>query len=375
MVHHHITDTKDIGGFSLHAARAGEKVQIIIKGVITSDVNDFSTYIQEIYNAYLRPFVQMEHCNQFLILRRKDKSADIYLNDFQMVTSIKAKRDKKAGEPITTKDIADIEKVQFPKIKIMKTDTIIYCMRIGWKFALYFNFTASPNINGINELNLDQVYLELGHILRNFLFENEYSILANTTLYPKLLSDGWFPFIELLGDDFQKISRLYELEWLDKINEFLDRFTKKRIDEMTSSWWSKTQFVEKKDIIVAGVSAYLQGDNSGYINCINTLYPQIEGIMGLEYFKENNNKPSFPQLKKYIKKKAKHKFSSEGSLGFPDYFYDYLDKCVFEKFDLNTGKINLARHTVAHGYAKQEDFTRVKALQGILILNQLYFYI
>ena len=97
--------------------------------------------------------------------------------------------------------------------------------------------------------------------------------------------------------------------------------------------------------------------------------------MGLEYFKEHNKKPSFPQLKDYITNKAKKKFSSEGSLGFPDYFYDYLDKCVFEKFDWKTGTINLARHTVAHGYAKQEDFTRVKALQSILILNQLYFYL
>jgi len=375
MIHHSITGTKDIAGFSLTAARAGEKVEIVIKGVITSDMNGFFKFIQGIYNIYLRSYVPMEQCNQFLIVRRKDKSADIYINDFQTAIAIKAKKAIKAGEPVKKEDIADIEKVEFPEITIMKSDAIIYCMRLGWKFALYFNFTANPVTSGITELNLDQVYIELGHMYRRFLFENEYNVLANTALYPKLLSDGWFPFIELLGNDYEKLSQLYEYEWVETIDEFLDRFNKKRIEEMVSSWWSKTQFVDKKEIIEAGLSAYLQGDNSGYINCINTLFPQIEGIMGLEYFKENNRKPSFPQLKNYIKSKAKQKFSSKGSLGFPDYFYDYLDKCIFEKFDLITGKRNLARHAVAHGYAKQEDFTRVKALQAILILNQLFFYL
>ena len=60
---------------------------------------------------------------------------------------------------------------------------------------------------------------------------------------------------------------------------------------------------------------------------------------------------------------------------FPEYFYEFLDKDIFQKFDLSTGKIDLGRHSLAHGYAKQEDFTKVRALQALLVLNQIFFYL
>lgn len=70
MTHHKIVDTEDITGFSLTAARGGEMVEVVAKGVITSDMNGFFTCIEGVYNIYLRPFVKIEECNQFLILRR-----------------------------------------------------------------------------------------------------------------------------------------------------------------------------------------------------------------------------------------------------------------------------------------------------------------
>ena len=186
---------------------------------------------------------------------------------------------------------------------------------------------------------------------------------------------GWFPFIELIGTDYQELSNFYSYQWLDKIDDFLKRFDKDKINKMTESWWSKKQFQDKRELIEAGISAFLQGTNSGYINCINTLYPQIEGIMGLEFYKAHGKKPNLKELKEYFRSKAKNRFSSEESLGFPEYFYEFLDKDVFQKFDLSTGKIDLARHSSAHGYAKQKDFTKAKALQALLILNQIFFYL
>jgi hypothetical protein len=105
------------------------------------------------------------------------------------------------------------------------------------------------------------------------------------------------------------------------------------------------------------------------------LIPQIEGIMGYEYFLVNGEKPSFRQLKTFIQEKAQNKFPSSGSLGFPNYFYDYLNTHLYQFFDLSTGKIDLGRHSVTHGYAKPEDYTKVKALQLILLLNQISFYL
>ena len=48
---------------------------------------------------------------------------------------------------------------------------------------------------------------------------------------------------------------------------------------------------------------------------------------------------------------------------------------VFENFDLTTGNVDLSRHTLSHGYANANDFNKAKALQAILILDQIYFYL
>jgi hypothetical protein len=96
--------------------------------------------------------------------------------------------------------------------------------------------------------------------------------------------------------------------------------------------------------------------------------------MGLEYFKEHGKKPQFKELMDYIKQKAETKFNAVSSLGFPNEFYEYLEKTVFKNFDIATGKLDLSRHTTAHGYANPDDFNKAKALQAILILDQIYFY-
>ncbi len=73
--------------------------------------------------------------------------------------------------------------------------------------------------------------------------------------------------------------------------------------------------------------------------------------------------------------KGKIKTGSEFSLFFPRAFFEYLKESVFPNFDLEQGDISLSRHTSSHGIAKAEDYTKVRALQMILILDQIYFYI
>ena len=63
------------------------------------------------------------------------------------------------------------------------------------------------------------------------------------------------------------------------------------------------------------------------------------------------------------------------SLGFPDIFFKYLGEIFFKNFDLKTGDVDLSRNTASHGVAKAEDYTKTKALQGILILDQIYRYL
>jgi hypothetical protein len=377
MPHYSISNTQDVTGLSLTAARGGEKVKIALKGFYTSNEAIFFDAASHLYDIFLGAFVQLEQCNRFLILRHEDKSADIYINDFETLANMMSKRKIDAGQLVRKEDIVDIKSIEFPSIVISKTDAIIFCMRFGWKFGLYFNFMANPvrNKDKITELDLAQINSDLAYVYRFLLFEKVYEIMKNDSVYPRMLSDGWFPFIELIEQDYNELSALYSNGWLDQIDDFPDRFDKSRIGNMTKSWYAKKQFNDKLDLIEAGISAFLEGSQSGYINSINTLYPQIEGIMGYEFYEEFGRKPNFKELKEYIHHKAERRFPDKASLGFPDYFYRYLEKNIFQDFDLTTGKIDLSRHSLTHGYAKPEDFTKAKATQALLVLNQLFFYL
>ena len=134
-------------------------------------------------------------------------------------------------------------------------------------------------------------------------------------------------------------------------------------------------FREKRKILEDGIDAYLAATEAGYITCLKTLYSEIEGIVRIRYMEEAKRSPSFKELADFVREKANNKFGARGSLGFPDVFYRYLNETVFQSFDLATGQIDLSRHSVSHGVAGPTKYTRDRAIQAILTLDQMYFYL
>ena len=82
-----------------------------------------------------------------------------------------------------------------------------------------------------------------------------------------------------------------------------------------------------------------------------------------------------PDLKEYITSKGQNKFSSLGSLCFPDKFLNYLSNYIFRGFNVQTGKIPESRHSVAHGVAQDDVYNREFALKLILTLDNIYFFL
>ncbi|MHA1252501.1 MAG: hypothetical protein ACTSRP_21125 [Candidatus Helarchaeota archaeon] len=195
--------------------------------------------------------------------------------------------------------------------------------------------------------------------------------------YEKLYKDGCFPFIQLIGGEFQQLGNIYKSskKFNEEIEKFLESFNDSKIDLIINKWWKNKFFKEKEEIPKAGVEAYLQNTSSGYINCIKTLYTEIEGIIGYNYLEEKKGKTKIPKLLRYLEEKAKSRFFTINSLGFPQAFYEYLKEVIFQNFDIIENKKDLSRHSASHGFAKSEDYTKMKALQAILVLDQIYFYL
>lgn len=346
----------------------------LTRAFVCSDDPAFYRYCDEISKVFLNSYF-VDAINHYLILIHSDLSADVYVNEFPIQIKILAKRDVKASEPIGSSAIADIAELRFPGIDIKENDCVIFCFKKGWKFGLFFDFFPADRKS---VLDIKRLSHDLGGYYRYLAFQELYLILKDEPLFEAMFVDGWFPFIQLLGGDFEELAACYKhkSDFPNNVDRFLNRFDKERIKTFVNRWWKNLLFNGKQKILEAGIEAYLLGTEAGYINCVKTLYSEIDGIVRMRYVDEKKKKnPNFQELVEYVKQKAEGKFGPRESLGFSDVFYRYLNEVVFRNFDLTTGQIDLSRHSALHGVADQTKYTRTRAIQAILILDQMFFYL
>ncbi len=368
----HYPTVENLIGFALETAQSGEMAKIQTRGSMVSDTTLFYTYIDQISAIFLRNIL-VGHVFQFLVLIHEDLSADLYLNDLPVKVTMMTKRTFQKGEVVTTNDIADIQQMSFEGINIKHTDKAIYCFKVGWKFGLFFDlYREEP-------LNKTAIEAELGALYRYLSFQYVYDVLESKPHFEMLVKDGWFPFIETFALEFKALSEAYKNlpDPRAKVQEIVNNFDENRIEHIVSKWWDNDIFSNKRVILESGIQSYLSNVEKGFIASIKILLTEIEGIIRLYYFKETRKGKDvrIADLINHVFDKGKIKTGSEASLFFPRDFLHYLKNIIFPQFDLETGNIALSRHTSSHGVAKAEDYSKIKAVQMILILDQLYFYI
>ena len=374
-MHAHFENTKRLADF-VHRFLSVKRVVADSPLSITSDSPEFYKYIDQISDIYFNApgfskNISNIHC--FLILIHDDRSIDIYINDFTVAVQLRLKGDLE-GSLIKKDDIADIQKLGFPQIEIQDSDTVICCLKVGWKFLLYCDLLSEGR-----KLDIASMRTELGRLYRYLCFQEVYQTLETETCFKEMVADGWFPFIEVLGKDYEELATIYQdgKSACDHVvKTLLDRFDESRLRGMTDKWWGNPLFQKKRKLLQAGVDAFLGGTESDYINCIKNLYTEIEGIMRALCFKDTQKRErSTQKLIEYLITAGEHAVEDDHSLLLPRFFSVYLTECIFKHFDLTTDMVDLSRHSIAHGAAEGKDYTSERALQGILTLDQIYFYI
>ena len=347
--------------------------RIQVEGFLYSGQSEFYKVIEQLCNIYL-PRLVIDQVSAFLVLHHSDESVDVHINGVTTTVEILAKRDLQAGEGIGLSDMADVRKMAFPDTTIEPDDNIVYCFKCGWKFGLYYNFRQTDGAAG---MGIEALQLTLGSCYKYLTFQEEYSIVEQEDLFSEMVRDGWFPFIQLLGPDFRHLSEIYSAgagqQRADGLTDFLSRFDDKRIRKVTDRWWKNSLFQDHREIIDAGIVAYEHGSPAGDIACIKTLHSEIDGILRRTYVIETKSTGGFDKCVRLVRRKAEGRFSQPGSLGFPDEFAAYMNDVFLAKFDLLADDQTFSRHSALHGVAKPEDYTRARALQAILLLDQLYF--
>lgn len=373
----HLENVGKIGGFALSNAAAGDKVSVCTRAPLTSDEDLFYAVMESIGSAILsKAGLFVDGINQFLAVLHDDDTADLYVNEFPVFLKTTAKADMTKGQVISLDDIADIRSLEFPRGLIGETDRFVYCFKVGWKFGLFFDLKRQSDPD--YQLDLRKTGEAIGNLYRYLAFQHVYKTLESKPQFERMMNDGWFPFVELLSSDFKVISQIYDggFDIDERMSQLLERFDVVRMSRITGRWWRHTLFTEKQPILQAGVNAFLQNTHEGDILCLKTLISEIEGLMRVLLYREKGMaNPKTKEMADHVGAKGLSKAGPTDSLLFPVQFTDYLNSVVFRGFDLASGNVSLSRHSSAHGIARPEQYTRARALQTILALDQIQFYL
>lgn len=257
--------------------------------------------------------------------------------------------------------------MDFPKIEFAAEDRVLCIFRQDWRFGMYFDF------NPKGQFDRPLMAKCLGMLLRNLRYRHLYDALSDQAAFDQLVARGWFPFVELLGQ-FNELSLAVEagFDLSDTEASICSTFDEERLGRMLARWIAKPHFRDREEMLRQAIGAYSAGL---YAPTIKTILTEIEGILADAYRQVHGKSASIKALLDYAIRSAEERAGAPDTLLFSSAFAHYLKSSTFMHFDPKGAKGNAgSRHAVGHGAADPASYTRVRALQAILTLDQLAFY-
>jgi hypothetical protein len=368
-------DEFKVNGINMKNVLSGEEASILVKVALTSDQPEFYLYMKGITNLIAdRAFKKgvslfFNQICSFVLVTHADGTADLYFQNVPIALEILSKHDLNAGQIVTQSNIADIRRVRFPGIDIKPTDGIFVCFKVGWKFGLFFDLAPERSFD------LDGMERTLGELYRRLSFEEIYAALADPTAFATLVENGWFPFIEINGTEFEKLTEAYRANFNIEAEEqrLLQKFDAERIDGMGERWWKRPCLAGRQAILEPALAAFKREDS---VSCLKIILTEIEGIIQDAHIADVGAGASLKGLLEYVTTQGERKTGNKTSLLFPQEFLKYLLDSTYARFNPKTPEAGvMSRHSVGHGGAAANAYTQVRALQAILTLDQLSFFL
>jgi hypothetical protein len=205
-------------------------------------------------------------------------------------------------------------------------------------------------------------------------YRDLYDAITEQTVFSQLVRAGWFPFVEILGSEFQGLVNCSAAGFAldDEEAGLLAKFDSERVERMFIRWMAKAHFAGKERLLRSAVKSFAEKDA---VPVHKIALTEIEGILGEAYRGVHKNGAKITKLLELAVASAEEKAGQSDTLLFPAAFAHYLKSYTFAEFDpaLHSGNAS-SRHAVGHGAAPAETYTLVRALQALLTLDQLAFY-
>lgn len=355
-----------INGLAAELIPNGETGYVKVKDSLTSLDDSFYPAAENLCKLIN---CTIDNLNNLLIIINKENKARVYKNYFPISSSVILKREINKGDPVFKNDLLNISKISFSDetnnvdINPENGDQIIWICRTGFVFGLYFDLTKKSE--------LEIVKKEMGQLYQQVLYYDVYKSL-NPNIISHYQEYGWFPFIQLIGHDYESLYSIFKEKKTYHIEKWCEeKFSNERIKTITSRWWNNEMFKEKQTPIEEGLECFFENK---FAACISTLTPMVEGLVNSYTVKNYNRgiKYTGDKIVKSLEENTVQKIDLR-SLLFPRLFLDYLNEFFFQH--TRTPESELAvRNTVSHGRAINESFNRESATKLILTLDQLLFF-
>jgi hypothetical protein len=364
-----------LAGFSAEPGNKGQKIEVWTKLALTSDEPLFHQLVENLAGfinhmaKQAGKAVNLRRADTVLLIMKPDNTCELWLDKAAVSLKCSVKRSMKAGTVVFEHDIADITGMSFPCIEFGEKDKVLCLFRQDWRFGFAFdmNFDEKLDVEGFEKI--------LGTLYRQIRYKHLYDALGDIELFDRLLSTGWFPFVEIINSEFKDV--LYHCEAGFDVAELEERLVAKfdapRMERILERWLSKPHFISKQELLKAAITAF---NNREPIAVIKILLTEIEGILNEAHRAAHVGQGAkLKDLLEFAEASAERKAGGPNTLLFPKAFGQYLRKFTFANFNpvTQTGMAS-SRHAVGHGAAPQEGYTITRALQAILTLDQLAFY-
>ena len=364
-----------LNGFAADNALAGAQLKVLVRAILTSDQAEFYVYMKSLCDLLTAraqadgTFFAPDRISSLVLVTHKDGSADLFAQDIALEIEVLAKRNVSAGSAVYLSEFADVRRVRFPNIQITTDDGVVVCLKVGWKFALFFDLAADRSVD------IEKMQLDLGRAYRFLMFQDLYEALGDDALFTNLIQAGWFPFIEIMGGEFEKLLKAHKAGFNIGGEEaaLVAKFDAARIDAIAERWWKRPSLVNRSAILGPALEAFKRNDP---VSCLKNILTEIEGVLQDAHITDQGSTARIKALLQYAANRGVTKTGDENSLLFPNQFLRYLLNCTYADFDpKDPAADTVTRHTAGHGRAAASAYTRVRALQAILTLDQLSFYL
>jgi hypothetical protein len=284
------------------------------------------------------------------------------------------------GQKVYLHEVQKIENVNCPEVDGQPV-AFVYVFFVGkdsWEIIFDFTPNASDKLTPDNVGTPWPLGKEIANSLQALLVDM--TVHAQDKIRTQLQKIGLWAAPSLLPYPISKIAKqLEEGKTIQATETLLAYCTPEYIEELSTKWWTITQFKERKKLIQQAIEAHKERK---YELSIHAMLPQIEGIITDWVYTQLPEKevPFRPEskTKKFrdlvLKRATTYSYERivESTINF------ILGGPVLKTFKRWVEQINTAfpnRHAVEHGKYDPALFTEENSLKLFLLVDTLYFIV